>query len=315
VNLNECARIGARLGPEEGVEVVARAQHAMVHRQQLLALGLGRTAIQYRVSHRELTLVHRGVYLVGPVAPSLGDEMAAVLACGDQAWISHTSAARLHNLLPHPAKPHPIQLVVTGSDVRRKGLRVRRVDHLDPDEITVVDGIPVTTAKRTILDMAAREPAILERVLSEAIATGQTNRDRLLELCERRRGARGTGRLRALLDDPALTTRSNHERRLRRLLRKAGLPVPQTNARVGRWEVDFLWPEHRLIVEVDALATHSSPFHFERDRRKDAELTLLGYTVIRVTARQLEEEPEQVVARIAAFLATSAQLVPVRGVK
>jgi very-short-patch-repair endonuclease len=90
------------------------------------------------------------------------------------------------------------------------------------------------------------------------------------------------------------------------LIRKARLPSPRANVKVHGWEVDLLWSEHRLIVEVDALSTHTSPRDFERDRRKDAELTLLGYTVIRITRRQIEQEPEAVVARISAALSLSS---------
>ncbi|HEX2129756.1 MAG TPA: DUF559 domain-containing protein, partial [Solirubrobacterales bacterium] len=126
----------------------------------------------------------------------------------------------------------------------------------------------------------------------------KTSRESLLDLCHRRPGARGVGRVRALFDDGMVVTRSRPERLLRRLLRQTDLPAPQSNVRIGKWEVDFLWPDHKLVVEVDALSTHTSPFHFERDRRKDAELTLRGFTVLRITKRQLEEEPAAVIERI-----------------
>jgi very-short-patch-repair endonuclease len=107
-----------------------------------------------------------------------------------------------------------------------------------------------------------------------------------------------------LLEAPAAParTRSNPERRLLALIRRAQLPEPRPNARRHGYELDLLWAERKLVVEVDALSTHSDPRTFERDRKRDAELTLRGYTVIRVTRRQIEEEPEAVVARIAAAL-------------
>ena len=274
----------------------------MVNRRQLLAVGLSSRAIVARVKRHDLLPMHRGVYRVGPVIPPLGEEMAAILACGQYAWISHASATYLHKLPPHPAKPRPVSVTVTGSAIRRPGLRVRRVTALEPDELTEVEGIPATTVTRAILDLAGSAPRLLERAVSEGIASRKTSRDRLLALCHRHPGARGVAGLRSLLDDRMAVTRSTPERILRRLLRLTELPLPQTNVKVGKWEVDFVWPKHRLIVEVDALSTHTSPFHFERDRRKDAELTLLGYTVIRVTRRQLQEEPDVVVARIAAAL-------------
>jgi very-short-patch-repair endonuclease len=302
VTLDECAEFGERLGSEGAIEAVTVRQHAMINGRQLRAVGLHPSAIDRRVRRGVLRPMLRGVYLAGPVVPPLGEEMAAVLACDQLAWISHASAAFLHRLPPYPAKPRPVQLTVTGSAIRRPGLRVHRVSRLDADEITEVEGIPVTTATRAILDLAGSAPAVLERAISEGFAKRVTSRDRLLELCRRYAHARGVARLRGLLDEGLRVTRSGPERTLLRLLQRARISLPQTNVRIGKWEVDFLWPEAKLIVEVDALSTHTSPFHFERDRRKDAELTLRGYMVLRVTARQLRESPDSVIARIVAAL-------------
>lgn len=299
VGLTECGLLAERIGVDGAIRVVAAGQHAMINRRQLLAVGISSRAIDGRLSRGEWRSMHRGVYLTGPVIPPLGEEMAAILTCHGPVWIGHASAAFLHKLPPYPAKPLPVSLIVTGAAIRRPGLRVHRVSSLEPHEVTEVEGIPVTTPTRAILDIAGSVPALLERAVSEGIASRKTSRNRLLGICQGRRHAHGVARLRKLLDDPTLVTRSRHERAFRRLLRAADLPQPHSNSLIGKWEVDFLWPAIKLVVEVDAISSHTSPFHFERDRRKDQELTLLGYTVIRVTARQLEEEPRRLVARIA----------------
>jgi very-short-patch-repair endonuclease len=135
-------------------------------------------------------------------------------------------------------------------------------------------------------------------VTSEAFALRLTNRAALLTAVKAAGPRRGVRRLRTLLDAGPKRTRSAPERRLLSLLRDAGLPEPLTNHKIGPWEVDFFWPDQSFVVEVDAYSTHLSPFAFERDRRKDAELSDHGLTVLRVTKDQLRDQPEQVVARL-----------------
>ena len=168
-------------------------------------------------------------------------------------------------------------------------------------EVTTKRGIPVTTPTRVILDLAgvlsARE---LEQLVSEAFAIRLTNRPSLLRIIERHAQRRGVRALRALLEAghaPA-RTRSPPEERLLMLLRAAGLPEPEVNARLEPWEVDFLWREERLVVEVDGYASHSSPEAFERDRRKTAELQDAGFLVHRVTAKAVQGDPGSAVATI-----------------
>jgi very-short-patch-repair endonuclease len=172
-----------------------------------------------------------------------------------------------------------------------------------------VDGIRVTSAARTLLDLAAvLPPYLLERAIAEAQVRRLARRRELVDQLERNRGRRGSRVLRRVLDldgGPALT-RSEAERRLVKLIRAAELPMPEVNARVGRYEVDFLWPQHKLIVEVDGFAFHSPRASFERDRARDATLAASGYTVLRVTWRQLVQTPETVIARVAAALAARA---------
>ena len=189
---------------------------------------------------------------------------------------------------------------------RKPGIRVHRVRDLDRGDVRKLGGIPVTSAARTILDLAAvvsrRE---LERAMAEAYARRLARRRELASLLARRSSRPGARALKTLLDDagaPALT-RSEAEDRLLALIRAAEFPAPEVNVRIGRHEVDFLWRDQRLVVEVDGFAFHSSRAAFERDRRRDAELGTLGFRVMRVTWRQIVDEPQALIARLATALA------------
>jgi very-short-patch-repair endonuclease len=302
LDLGECALAGRKYGVERAIGGVVRAQHGVISRAQLIAIGLASAAIDKRVARGRLIPIHRGVYLVGPIAGERSAEVAAVLACSAPAWVSHESAAYVVELPPYPDRPEETHVTTTRSP-RREGIRVHRT-LLASDEVTEVDGVPVTTATRTIIDLAPRPD--LEHLLSQAYAKRLTSRSKLLSLSARYPRRPGIPALRDLLDATPALTRSPPERRHLELIRKARLPEPRTNVRVAGWEVDCFWPERKLMVEVDALSTHTSPRAFERDRRKDAELTLRGYMVIRVTRRQILKEPEAVIARLAAALSLSS---------
>jgi very-short-patch-repair endonuclease len=193
--------------------------------------------------------------------------------------------------------------------VRRPGIRIHRTTTLEPQDLRKLDGIPVTSPARTLLDLGTvLRPSGLERAFAQAETKRLVRRTDLVALLERHGRRPGAGPLRALLEAEAgpAFTRSEAERKLLELVRAAELPGPKTNARLGAYEVDFLWPRHRLVVEVDGYRFHSQRSAFERDRRRDAELTRRGFTVIRVTWRQLVDEPHAVVARIAAALALAS---------
>jgi very-short-patch-repair endonuclease len=237
----------------------------------------------------------------------LAEEAAALLACGNHSLLTHYSAAHLWGLLDE--KPTVVDVSVVGRRCRpKKGVRVHKLSAIDDRHIRRRDGLPVTSPARTIIDLAAdaggRE---LERMLAEARVRGLLRKDELERDVDRASGP-GTRRLRALLraeGEPAIT-RSDGERRMRSLLAAARLQQPKSNLKIGRWEVDFVWPEHRVIVEFDSYRFHGHRAAFERDRRKDMELRDAGYVVIRVTWRQLETEPFAVIAHIAGALARAA---------
>jgi len=301
-------------GADRVIASIAARQCGVVSRAQLLARGVATTTIKRRLRAGLLRSLHRGVYLVGHSKPTRGTwELAAVLACGDGTVVSHLSAARLLQLLPYPASPRPVDVTVTGRDVRRPGIRIHWVRGLEPRDTRMLHGIPATTPARTLLDLATiLSPYLLERTIAEAQVRRLVRRRDLLAQLDRNQGRRGTRTLRRLLDldgGPAFT-RSNAERRLLRLLRAAELPIPHVNSRVEGYEVDFLWAEHKLVVEFDGFRFHSPRAKFERDRQRDARLAAAGHTVIRVTWRQLVDSPEAVVARIAQALAVRADPLP-----
>jgi very-short-patch-repair endonuclease len=220
--------------------------------------------------------------------------------------LSHRSATSLYGFLPYEPGSPAIHVTVHARHARGDaGIVVHETASLRPHEVREREGIPVTAPIRTLVDLAAGcAEDELERAVAEAFALGLTNRNALLRGVEAARGRRGVARLAELLEGerrPALT-RSRPERRLLAAIRAAELPEPETNVRLGRWEVDFLWPESGLAVELDAYSTHSSPRAFERDRRKDAELSALGLSVQRFTANQVRADAEAVIAWLRAAL-------------
>jgi very-short-patch-repair endonuclease len=213
----------------------------------------------------------------------------------------------LLELLPYPAEPGPVDITITGPHRgHQEGIRLHRTTSLKRYELRERHGIPVTAAPRTLIDFAASaRSSELEQAVAEAFALGLTNRALLLRAIEDAPGRRGVARLRSLLEGERRPkrTRSKPEHELLVALRAAGVLEPETNYQIGRWEVDFYWPKHSLIFEVDGYAAHSSPTAFERDRRKAAELADLGLEVRRISAKQVRDELKQTVERIAAALA------------
>jgi very-short-patch-repair endonuclease len=292
------------LRPERAIAELAAKQRGVITRAQLLELGLTRTTIDNWVKHSRLHPLYRGVFLLGHPRPIAGARnLAAVLACGRGAVLSHLSAAGLWRLLP--GQEGDVDVTVPGRNPgRRRGIRVHRVNALDRRDVRKLGGIPITSPARTIFDVAAvvrrRE---LEQALAEAYARRLARRSDFVSLLARRSSLPGTRALRALLDDgtPALT-RSQAEERLLALIRTAELPAPEINVRIGRDEVDFMWRDQRLIVEVDGFRFHSSRSAFEHDRRRDAGLSSQGFRVIRITWRQIVDRPEALIARLAKAL-------------
>jgi very-short-patch-repair endonuclease len=287
-------------------------QHGVCARAQLFALGLSRGAVDRRIERGRLRPVHRGVYALGHRALSAhGHWMAAVLAGGPGAVLSHTSAARLWEL---PARARgPIHVSLPRGRRPRRGLAFHD-SPLPADERTALNGIPVTTAARTLLDLAAVLPRQrLEKAINEAEYRRLGDATPLTALVERYPRRRGTANLRAILDAGRLgenPTRSDLEDDFLDLLRRHGLPRPRTNVamKIGGLsiEADCVWEEHRLIVELDGRDAHGTARAFEADRARDRRLQAAGWRAIRVTGRQLDHEPRALDADLRSLLGMTA---------
>jgi very-short-patch-repair endonuclease len=289
---------------------LATSQEGAVKHQQLLRAGISASAIKRLARAGALHRRHHGVYIVGHLALApFANEAAALLACGDHAVISHRSALYLWGLLER--RPPEVDVTLMSGQCRPKeGIHIHR-GGLEPRETRQRHGLPTVSPARAVIDIsltaAVRE---LEAVIAEGRAQGLI-RDGELDKALKRAGNRpGTGRLRAFLrteGDPGIT-RSEGERILRRHLKAAGLPQPRTNCKIAGVEPDFLWPDERVIVELDSYPFHGHRKAFEWDRRKDMILRDAGYEVIRITGRQLTEEPLLVIAHIARALDRAARI-------
>jgi very-short-patch-repair endonuclease len=284
---------------DQALTAIAARQLGLVTTKDLAAAGIGRGALARRVAAGHLRPLHRGVFVLGPVLAPNARELAAVLSCGDTAVLSHHTAAALWGI--RSPTYGDVDVTITRQLRPRHGVRLHRVRALDPHDVTRRHGIPVTTPSRTLLDLSSvLDRHSLARAVEEAEVQRLVCRDALLDRCRARRGA---ATLRAVLESAAgpAMTRSEAEARLLALIRAARLPAPETNVRIGGYEVDFLWREQRLVVEVDGFAYHSTREAFERDRRKDADLQTLGLRTTRVTYRQIAHEPLATIARLASM--------------
>jgi very-short-patch-repair endonuclease len=288
-----------RVVPGASVADVAVVQRGLIMYEQLLGIGLSSSAISRLVASGRLHRVHRGVYAVGhPLLLPLARELAAVLASGEGCVISHRSAGVVWGLLEDDGGPVDVTRPVGGSRSRR-GITCHR-DRLEAGDVVIRSGLPLTSCARTLADIASTAGGRLARAVNEAYVGRLVTREELAAVSHRR----GAGPLRVLLaaeSEPRIT-RSEAERRLLRLVASAGLPTPRTNVSIAGVEVDVLWPEQRLVVEVDGFAFHGTRAAFERDRARDARLQALGYRVVRVTWRQVTDERHRVVAAIAGAL-------------
>jgi very-short-patch-repair endonuclease len=296
------------------IDEIAARQHGVVTRKQLMEAGLTARMIVRRAAQLRLVRIHRGVYRIGPVVSPHAREMAAVLACGTGAVLSGWSAAGLWQLPPPPeALAHlaePGVVFVSGAGPgcgRRPGIRFRRVSALHASEVTRHMGIPVTTAARTLLDIAAdlsRHQLVreLERSVGQAQREKLTTSAELNSLLARHPTRPGAALLRQVVGGEAAATRSQAEERLLDLIRTARLPTPRVNHAVAGYIVDFHWPAQRLVVEVDGFQYHTQRDRFESDRTRNLDLAAVGVTVIRVTWRQLTKEASVIVGQIALAL-------------
>ncbi len=278
---------------------LAARQYGVVARSQLVALGMPPAAIDSWVERKRLYVVHRSVYAVGHRALSgRGRLMAAVLACGPDAVASHRTAAWLWELMPD--RRSVIDVTVPTRRRARPNIAVH-TSPLEQADRGTIDGIPVTSLPRTLLDVAEIVvPRQLARAVEEAERRQVLDLVAIEQMMSRGRRRRGLGRLRAAVAPykPPPFTRSELERRFTELIHEAGLPLPSQNVYLHGYEVDAVWEDQRLIVELDGYEYHHTRAAFERDRQRDAMLRAEGWTVLRFTWRQVANDPETVIAAL-----------------
>ena len=270
--------------PDSIVAEIAARQHGVITYAQLLWAGLTQSGIQRRVAAGRLHWIYRGVYAVGHDGLSReGRWKAATLACGPGAALSHRSAAELWRMLEPSDGPSHVTVRARGGRSHREGIRLHRSRSLTRRMITSESNIPVTRPPRTLEDLKRDVSAgELRRALRQA---------EFLNLPIHRV---------AIVDD---RTGNELELALLRLCRRHRLPEPESNVRIGPFEVDFLWRQQRLVVETDGWGAHRGSVAFELDHRRDAYLISHGYFVLRFTRRQVLEEPTEVAALIRDSLA------------
>jgi hypothetical protein len=277
----------------------ARRQHSVVSGAQLHEMGFDDAAIRRRVLSGRLHRLHRGVYAVGhTVLNRHGRYLAATMACGRGAVLSHRSAAALWGIRPTDAARIDVTVSHTSGFRSTAAIVVHRSRR--PIEATTRDGIAVTTPGQTLADLATALP---RRALEKAAEQAEALRlDMSIPA-----GHPGETRLReAMAHDLGSTTRSPLEDAFLELCDAHGIPRPRVNTIVEGYEVDFCWPEERLIVETDGRAHHGTRAAFERDRARDARLTVLGWRVLRFTDRHVRLEPDWVADVLLAVVVRAA---------
>ena len=282
-----------RTFPDIDIAELAAEQHGVVSREQLRACGLSDRGIADRVRAGRLHRIHRGVYAVGHKRLSReGRLMAAALACGPGAVLSHATAASIWNLRPTNASK--IDITIPSAKGRRgpANIRLRRRPGLLATDVTRKSNLPITTPARTLLDLAAtiRAPA-LNRALEQAEKLELLDMTPIAELLERERGRPGAPALtRAIEQYAPEPTRSDLEADLLALCATHGLPRPSPNTWIEGYEVDAHWPGTLLVAELDSRRHHHTTAAFERDRLRDAALAAAGYTVMRFTFRRIQSD-------------------------
>ncbi|MFL5860866.1 MAG: type IV toxin-antitoxin system AbiEi family antitoxin domain-containing protein [Solirubrobacteraceae bacterium] len=276
----------------------ARQQHGHVTRTQLLEIGLGSGAIGARVKSGALVRRYPGVYAIPPARddpPALA--AAAVLACGPHAVLSHASAAYLWGFLPRWEPPPEVTL--TQGDRRPRGIVTHRCQSFKRRDVRRQLGVLVTSPARTVLDIAPRlTTRQLTRMVNDARRSGHLHLATLTDLLARNPLHPGTKLLRPFAEHPTNPTRSGFEDDFLVFVARYGLPVPQINVKLNGREVDVLFPDHKLIVELDGWGYHKDRHAFESDRERDAENLRLGHRTIRITEERFTQTPDREAARL-----------------
>lgn len=281
----------------------------MVTHRQLAAVGIRGSALTRRVASGRLIRLYPGVYAVGHLPRTRKTRwIAAVMACGRGAVLSHLDAAALWEI--YDSRGTDVHVTTTSRSGRKlPGIRAHRARKLDPADVTVKDGIPVTTVARTLIDLTDLLPhdRIL-RAMREAEYLKLLDLDTLIAAVERANGRRRLNELKKAIQRhrPGQIVREELEHRFQELVHAAGVPEPDTNIRVKTrrrtYKVDCLWPDEGVAVELDGRAAHIRAAAFEEDRARDAALSAIGLRPLRFTWYRLTCEGKEVLAELKATL-------------
>jgi len=299
------------------LRTLASRQHGVVARRQLLAAGLSSKMIERRAAGRQLVAIHRGVYAVGhDRLRREGRWLAAVLAVGDGAVLSHRDAAVLHGVRP-PGDHLRWEVTTTGRGSSTRTIRVFRTTTLEAEDIVSVGGIPATSIARTLVDLGG---TVSRSQLTKALNEAERRRVFDLRAIERamaataRRKGRGHAELRAALARLAAigagVTRSELEDRFLALLDAHDLPRPQTNYGIEGMEVDAAWPAQRLVVELDGWGAHGTRGAFQEDRERGNALELAGWLLLRFTWADVTQSPRETAAMVRGALRRGRRYPP-----
>jgi hypothetical protein len=289
-------------GQDGIVAAIAHRQHGVVARWQLLAAGISEDWIDHRLAKGSLIRIFPGVYRVGHAAPSiLARYMAAVLACGEGAFLCGPAAACLWQMIRAVPAPDPEVAARTGR--RIEGIETKRARTTDPRDITTWKGIPVTTPARTLVDLAASfSPDALARAMHQADVLHKTTPDHVEAVLQRRPTTKGAAKLREVIWGDQGRILSRLERAFIQLLKQNNLPLPIANRPKDRLFVDCRWPAHKLTVELDSYRYHRSRHAWERDRIRERQAYRRGDQFRRYTWGDVVEHPEPTVRELRAVL-------------
>jgi predicted transcriptional regulator of viral defense system len=300
---------------EAGIGRLALSQNGVVTLEQVEGLGLSRRAIQQRERVGRLHRIHQGVYSLTPgLTTERGRFMAAVLACGPEAVLSHRAAAYLWGIVDEWEAP----IDVTAPNRRGRspdGVAAHRNWSLQPVDKTIRFGIPCTSLARTLLDFAGVAPEWeVRKAVAQAEVLRLLHRPTMWALLKRSRRRRGVAHLRLILDTihpQTKKTRSHLERLFLSMCAKAGIPDPEVNvwltaADGKRYQADFLWRDSRLIVEADSRRFHATDSAFVKDRKREQQLQLVGWRISRCTWEEVEQEPRRLAITIQGLLARAS---------
>jgi very-short-patch-repair endonuclease len=297
------------VAPENRLAERAAARHGIFTTADAVAVGIGTSTLAHRATTGRYLRLGRSVFAIAGSVPTWRRSvLAAVLVAGPHAAASHRTAAELWELTTRRAPQ--IEVVVRRWDrVPRPGVRVHESMDLMPKDVAVVDGIPVTSAARTVVDLGAVNRWVVEPALEAGLRAELFTIADVARFVDRvaRRGRRGVGVIRPLLDARRhwqASTESALEDLFRRAIDAAGLaqPRPQwvVRDRGGGFvcRADFAYPEHKLLIELDSEAHHVDRIAFRRDRDKQNQAALLGWQTLRYTWWDLTERPESVAAEV-----------------